>query len=105
MTEQEPSKKIPLGAEIRMLEIYVNYPKHNPEEIVKHIKYVVEKIGINHVALGSDFDRADMPEGLKDVSGLPKLITELQKTGYGSEAINKITYKNWLRVIKATWKS
>ena len=35
MTEQEPSKKIPLGAEIRMLEIYVNYPKHNPEEIVK----------------------------------------------------------------------
>lgn len=73
-------------------------------QILRHVDYIVDRIGINHVAFGSDFDGADMPEDLKDVTGLPKLVNELKKNGYSDSEIDKITYKNWLRVLKQTWK-
>jgi membrane dipeptidase len=72
-------------------------------QIVKHIDYVVQRIGIDGVAFGSDFDGADMPTELKDASGLPKLIAELSRFGYKEQDIEKIAYKNWLRVLKQTW--
>jgi membrane dipeptidase len=74
-------------------------------QITAHIDYIVNRIGIDHVTFGSDFDGADMPNDLSDVRGLPKLITTLRNSGYDESALEKITYKNWLRVIKATWKS
>ena len=73
-------------------------------QITRHIDYIVEQIGIDHVAFGSDFDGADMPNELKDVSGLPKLINLLQEQGYDQAALEKIAYKNWLRVLRDTWK-
>jgi membrane dipeptidase len=73
-------------------------------EIVRHINYVVERIGIDHVALGSDFDGAEMPDDLRDVTGLPRLIQALQDQGYDRGALEKIAYKNWFRVLQATWK-
>jgi membrane dipeptidase len=72
-------------------------------QIVKHIDYVVKRIGIDFVAFGSDFDGADMPKDLKDVTGLPKLIEELERSEYTDKDIEKITYKNWLRVLEQTW--
>ena len=74
-------------------------------QIVKHIDYVANRIGIDHVAFGSDFDGADMPADLKDAAGFPKLIAALQQAGYTDEAIEKIAYKNWLNVFQSTWKS
>lgn len=73
-------------------------------EIVKHIDYVVNRIGIDHVGFGSDFDGAEMPQELPDVSALPKLIDALREAGYSGYEIEKIACKNWLRVIKETWK-
>lgn len=73
-------------------------------EIVRHIDYVVNRIGIDHVALGSDFDGASMPDELRDVAGLPKLIDALAAAGYNREAIEKIAYKNWFRVLRDTWR-
>jgi membrane dipeptidase len=73
--------------------------------LVSHIDYVVKRIGIDHVAFGSDFDGAGMPRELKDVTGLPKIITALKNAGYEKAALEKITSKNWLRVIKKTWKA
>lgn len=73
-------------------------------QITRHIDYIVDKIGIDHVAFGSDFDGADMPNDLHDVTGLPKLIDTLRASGYDDAALEKITYKNWLRVFTATWK-
>jgi len=72
-------------------------------QIVIHIAYIVKRIGIDFVAFGSDFDGADMPKDLKDVTGLPKLIEELKRSGYTDKDIEKIAYKNWLRVIQQTW--
>lgn len=72
-------------------------------EIVRHIDYLVERMGIDHVAFGSDFDGATIPEELGGVAGLPKLIGALRDAGYDEAAIAKLTHENWLRVLAATW--
>ena len=71
--------------------------------IVDHIRYVAERIGIDHVALGSDFDGAQTPKQLKCVADLPNLMDELQTSGFSNEEIENIAYKNWFRVLKQTW--
>jgi membrane dipeptidase len=73
-------------------------------EIARHINYVAETIGIDHVALGSDFDGAKMPEDLGDAAGLPKLMAVLSAGGYDEQAMRKISHENWQRVLKKTWK-
>ena len=72
-------------------------------EIVRHIDYIAERIGIEHVALGSDFDGSTIPLELGDVAGMPKLLTSLRKHGYDEEALRKVTHENWLRVLRRTW--
>src|SRR4029079_13575022 len=73
-------------------------------QITQHIDYIVNRIGIDHVAFGSDFDGADMPNDLHDVTGLPTLIDTLRASGYDNAALEKIAYRNWLRVFEGTWK-
>ncbi len=72
-------------------------------QITAHIDYIADRVGIDHVAFGSDFDGADMPRALKDSSGLPALIEQLRRQGYDQPALEKVAYKNWLRVFEATW--
>lgn len=72
-------------------------------EIVRHLDYMVERMGIEHVALGSDFDGAIMPGDLGDAAGLPKLVEALTAAGYDESAVRQIAYGNWLRVLDATW--
>ena len=73
-------------------------------DIVRHIDYVAQRIGIDHVALGSDFDGAIMPRELGDAAGMPKLIKCLRGKGYDNEALRKVTHENWVRVLDKTWK-
>ena len=72
-------------------------------EIVRHIDYVADTIGIDHVAFGSDFDGAPMPCDLTNASELPNLMTALRQAGYNEEQVEKLAYKNWFRVLKDTW--
>jgi membrane dipeptidase len=72
-------------------------------EIVRHIDYFVERMGIDHVAFGSDFDGATIPDELGGAAGLPKLVSALRDAGYDDAAIAKLTHENWLRVLAATW--
>jgi membrane dipeptidase len=74
-------------------------------EIVRHVDYLVDRVGINRVGFGSDFDGAGIPAPLKDVAGLPKLLSALAKSGYDSKSLRKIAYENWLRVLRKTWRS
>jgi membrane dipeptidase len=74
-------------------------------EIVRHIDYLVERMGIDHVAFGSDFDGATIPEELGGVAGLPKLVSALRDAGYDDAALAKLTHENWLRVLAATWRA
>lgn len=73
------------------------------EVMVRHIDYLVEKLGIDRVGLGSDFDGARMPKEIGDAAGLPKLIDALRASGYDDASLRKLGHENWLRVLKATW--
>src|ERR671930_1751923 len=73
------------------------------ETVVQHIDYLVERMGIDRVGLGSDFDGATMPHALRDVSKLPDLIAALRKRGYDELALRKVTHENWIRILRQTW--
>jgi membrane dipeptidase len=76
------------------------------EVIVQHLDYLVERVGIDGVGFGSDFDGGiTVPQELGDVAGLPKLIAALRARGYDEVALRKITHENWLRVLGRTWRA
>ena len=72
--------------------------------IVRHVDYVADRIGIEHVAFGSDFDGTDVPRSLGDVTGYPRLIDRLRERGYDDAALRQLASENWLRVLRRTWK-
>lgn len=72
-------------------------------EIARHARYVAERIGVRHVALGSDFDGATMPGDLADVTRLPGLLTALSDVGFSEDEVRAIAYRNWVRVLAVTW--
>jgi membrane dipeptidase len=75
-------------------------PHVNWERIVDHIDHVVKLVGADHVGLGSDFDGADMPEGMEDCSKLPKITEALLRKGYSEDAVRKILGGNTLRIME-----
>jgi membrane dipeptidase len=79
-------------------------PDCSLETMIKHIDYLVDKLGIDRVGFGSDYDGAQVPNAIKDVTGLPKLMKALQKHGYDDDSLKKIGYQNWFRVLDKTWK-
>ena len=61
--------------------------------------YIGEKIGFDHVGIGSDFDGIPTtPQGLEDVSKFPDLIAELLRMGLTDEDAAKVVGRNVLRV-------
>ena len=71
--------------------------------MVDHVDYLVDKLGIDGVVFGSDFDGALMPDDLSDCSKLPNLIAELRTRGYDDAALEKMGYQNWVRILSETW--
>lgn len=73
------------------------------KEIVDHIDYIANLVGIDYVGLGSDFDgleEEDIPKNLKGISQINNLIQELQNRGFDEDEIQKILGENWLRVLQ-----
>jgi membrane dipeptidase len=85
-------------------------PDAHPDEdtpllmLTRHFQYLVDRIGIDHVAIGSDFDGAMIPAAIKDASGLPNLIAALRATGFDDDCVRKIAFDNWMRVFRLTWR-
>jgi membrane dipeptidase len=71
--------------------------------MVDHLDYLVDRLGDDKVAFGSDFDGATMPDDLRDASLLPNLLAAMRSRGYDDATIRKIAYENWLRVLALTW--
>jgi membrane dipeptidase len=71
--------------------------------IVDHARYVADRIGVQHVALGSDFDGAKVPAALADAAGMPKLLEALASGGFTDDEIDAIAWGNWRRVLAAWW--
>ncbi|MEE3663298.1 dipeptidase [Brenneria sp. g21c3] len=78
-------------------------PNATVGEIVRHVDYLLTKLGEDGVGLGSDFDGTTVPPDLADVAGLPLLVDALAKQGYDRPLLEKICYGNWLRVLETTW--
>lgn len=72
------------------------------EVMVRHLDAMIEALGEDGVGLGSDFDGAVIPSVIGDVTGLPRLLEALADRGYGRELIEKIAWRNWLRVLEQT---
>lgn len=70
-------------------------------DVVKHIDYLVEKVGVDYIGLGSDFDgTGGLPLGLEGVDKVPNITGELLDRGYKEKDIKKILGENFLRVFK-----
>ncbi len=75
------------------------------DKLLDHIDYLVEKVGVDHVAVGSDFDGIESsPQGLEDVSKFPLLTKGLLARGYNNAAIAKIMGQNFLRILSENEK-
>ncbi len=72
--------------------------------IVEHARYVAERIGVEHVALGSDFDGATIPAAIGDATGIPRLLDALAAAGFGDRELDAIAWGNWRRVLGAWWR-
>jgi membrane dipeptidase len=77
-----------------------NSPKPAMKDVIRQIEYMVKLAGIDHVAIGSDFDGdIDASEGLEDASRLPALATELRRRKWTNDDILKVFSLNALRVL------
>ena len=74
------------------------------ETVARHVDYLVERLGIDCVGFGSDFDGATVPQELGDVAGLPRLLEVLRDRGYGEPELRKLAHENWVRVLRETWE-
>ncbi len=74
------------------------------ETVVRHVDYLVERLGIGRVGFGSDFDGAKVPREIGDASGLPKLFPALRERGYDDAALKRLAHENWVRVLRETWQ-
>ncbi|MEP3275711.1 MAG: dipeptidase [Stappiaceae bacterium] len=72
--------------------------------VLEQLDYLVEHLGEDRVGLGSDFDGATVPDVISDASGLPALRSAMIEHGYTETLIEKICYRNWMRVLRKTWK-
>jgi membrane dipeptidase len=73
------------------------------EVMVRQIDYLVERVGIDRVGFGSDFDGVLISQEIGDVSGLPRLMSDLRDHGYNDQDLRKLAHENWVRVLRKTW--
>ena len=75
------------------------------KDVIHHIKYITDLIGINHVGLGSDFDGiGSTPKGLENASKVKDIPPLLKEEGFNSQDIAKIMGGNFKRVFISIWK-
>ncbi|MEN0066541.1 MAG: dipeptidase [Myxococcota bacterium] len=76
-------------------------PRSTLAQVADHIDYLKDRIGVDHIGIGTDFDgMRDQPDGLDDVSQVPNLFVELLRRGYSDADVAAIAGGNLLRVMK-----
>jgi membrane dipeptidase len=75
----------------------------NASVMIRHLEHMIKYAGEDSVGLGSDFDGARIPAFIGGVTGVVHLVEAMRTAGFGPALIDKITHKNWLRVLKLTW--
>jgi len=70
------------------------------DDMVDHIKHIYQVGGIDVLALGTDFDGIEFTLEIANMAEMRKLFEALNKKGFTENQIEKIAYKNTMRVIK-----
>ena len=70
--------------------------------MVDHIDYVVGRIGVDHVGIGTDFNHGGGIVGFEEADSAQNVTAELVRRGYSDADINKIWGGNFLRVLETT---
>jgi membrane dipeptidase len=77
-------------------------PDTDIDLMVRHLDYLIDKLGEDRVGLGSDFDGATVPEKIGSAAGLPVLMDALRAKGYSQPLLTKLGSGNWLDVLERT---
>lgn len=80
-----------------------NDPATPLSDVLRHLDHMLEQLGPDGVAVGSDFDGAVMPQQVGDAGGLPNLVAAMAGHGYENELLHKICHGNWMRVLERCW--
>ena len=75
-------------------------PNTSLDVVARHFVYLADRIGVDRIGIGSDFDGTMIPAAIADASGLPNLLTSLRKHGFDHTSLKKIALENWLRVLR-----
>jgi membrane dipeptidase len=71
------------------------------EVVVDHADHIRKLVGVDHVALGSDWDgMIKTPDGMRDASDLPALTQLFLDRGYDHDEVEKILGLNFMRVFR-----
>ena len=90
-------RRVPPGLDA---EARAKLPRATVSDLVDHIDYIVKRIGIDHVGIGTDFNHGAGIEGFDDESDAPNVTRELVRRGYSEGQIAKIWGGNFLRVFR-----
>ena len=71
--------------------------------MLRHLDHLITCLGEDRVGLGSDFDGTTVPEGIGSAAGLPALRAAMCNHGYDAALMEKLCYRNWLRVLDKIW--
>lgn len=73
-------------------------------DVVGQLVALIEQLGAEHVAIGSDFDGIiSEPEDLTTIAGLPLVFEELQAAGVPPEGVRQVAGENFGRLWNAVW--
>jgi membrane dipeptidase len=75
-------------------------PKATLEQFCDHLEYFVQRVGIDHVGIGSDYYGGPVPEGLEHVGRFPYLFAELIRRGWSDDSLAALASRNFLRVFR-----
>lgn len=90
-----------IAATMDEIESSLDVDRGTVADVVDHIEYLAEIVGVDGVGLGSDFDGMSMtPVGLEDVSAYPRITEELLERGWSESDVRKVLGENTKRVLR-----
>ena len=75
------------------------------ELVIQHVEHMLKLVGEDGVGLGSDFDGAKIPAQIGNAAGLQNLVEVMRARDYGEPLIEKLCFRNWVRVLGRAWES
>lgn len=84
----------------------IHFAHKSLANVVRDIETALDVMGPDHIGLGSDYYGLEFaPQGLEDISKVPRLTDALVARGHSDEVILKFLGENYLRVFEQVWGS